>query len=175
VKTINKREKTLLVMLLGSVVVIVNLFGLTFLMRRQGELQSNLLALRNERRDAASWLAEKDMWSKRKVWMDEKQPRLQSVGEANAVLLETLQASARKQSITIMEQGFGEPGAQPSYQEISVKLKVSGSLESIVRWFVELQQPANFQAIPSLSMKSDPDPSKVVCELTVARWYAALR
>ncbi|MGB8352884.1 MAG: hypothetical protein WCD79_03270 [Chthoniobacteraceae bacterium] len=162
-------------MFFGAIFVILNLFGLTFLLRQQGELQSSLLTLRNERREANSWMAEKEVWQHRKEWLDKNQPKLQSVGEANAALLEALQTSARKQSITIMEQGFGEPNAQPSYQEISIKLKISGSLESIVRWLVETQQPESFQAIPSLSMKSDSDPSRVLCELTVARWYATLR
>ena len=69
------------------------------------------------------------------------------------------------------DQSFGEPVTQPNFQEISLKLKVSGSLQAVIRWLVELQQPANFQAIPALSMKSDTDPSKIICELTVARCF----
>ena len=174
-KKVTRRERTLIVIFAGSIFVMANLFGLTFLLRRQGDLESRLLTLRDQRRDANSWLAEKDMWQQRKEWLDKNQPKLQSIDEGNAALLQELQTSARKQNITIMEQGFGEPNAQPSYQELSVKLKISGSLEAITRWFVEIQQPANFQAIPSLSMKSDTDPSKVICEITVARWYASMR
>jgi len=170
-----KRERRLLFIFLGAIFILFNLFGVTYLLRREGELKTKLVNLGNERREADSWLKEKDLWEQRKTWMDSKQPKLQSTGEANAALLETIQTSARKQKITIVEQGFGEPNVQPFYQEISVKLKINGSLESITRWLAELQQPANFQAIPSLSLKSDSDPSKIVCELTVARWYAAAR
>ena len=171
-RKLTQSESRLLVMFLGTIILIVNLIGVSFLLRKQGEMRLKLVNLKNEQRESNSWLAEMDLWQQRKDWMDAKQPRLQNAGEADATLLEALQTSARKQNITIMEQGFGEPNSQPFYQEINVKLKISGSLESITRWLVELQQPVNFQAIPTLSMKSDSDPSKLICELTVARWYA---
>ncbi|MGB8354683.1 MAG: hypothetical protein WCD79_12390 [Chthoniobacteraceae bacterium] len=172
-RSLTKNESKLLAIFLGAIFLILNLMGLAFLFRTQGELRSRLVNLKNVQLESKSWLAENNLWTQRKNWMDEKQPKLQNTGEANAALLETLQTGARKQNITIVEQGFGEPNFQPSYQEISVKLKINGSLEAITRWLVELQQPANFQAVPTLSMKSDSDPAKIICELTVARWYAA--
>ena len=168
-----KRERRLLYIFLGAIFVLFNFFGVTYLVRKQGGLKTKLVNLGNERPEANSWLAEKDLWQQRKAWMDGKQPKLPTEGRAQSDLLGSIQTSARKQNITIMEQGFGEPDTQPAYQEISMKLKVSGSLESITKWLVELQQPANFQAIPAMSLKSDSDASKVICELTVARWYAA--
>lgn len=170
-----KREQSLTVVFLLAIFVLLNLFGATFLFRKKGELQTRLVALRNERADARGWLAEKETWRQRKEWLDKKQPKLQTTGEANAALLGDLQTSARKHKITIVDQGFGESSAQSSYQEIAVRLKVSGPLEAITRWLVELQQPSNFQAIPVLSVKSDNDPSKIVCDLTVTRCYAPAR
>ena len=168
-----KRERTLIIIFLGAIFLVINLFGVTWLFRKQWDLESRLLALRNERREANSWLEEKDTWQQRKQWLDKTQPKLQTAGEADTALLEALQTSAEKHEITIIDKAFAEPNSQPFYQEVAVNLKVSGSLESITRWLVEIQQPANFQAVPSLSMKSDNDPSKIICELTVARWHAA--
>lgn len=171
-RKLTKREQNLTIAFLLAIFLVVNIFGVPFLFRKKGELQSKLVSLRNDRRDAAGWLAEKETWRQREEWLDKNQPKLQTTGEANAALLGDLQTGARKHKITIVDQGFAEPGAQPYYQEIAVRLKISGPLEAIIRWLVELQQPANFQAIPTLSMKSDNDPSKVVCDLTVTRWYA---
>jgi hypothetical protein len=143
-------------------------------LRKQEDFRSNLDVLRDEQREADSWLAEKDTWRQRKEWLDKTQPVLKSSGEASAELLETLTASAARHSITIVEQGFAEPDAEhkTAYQEVAVKLKMSGSLEAITRWLVEIQQPAKFQAVPTFSMKIDSDPTKIVCELTVDRYYA---
>ena len=170
-RKITKRERSLLIIFFGAIFLMFNLFGVTFLLHRQSDLQSHLTDLKNQRQEARSWLAEKDMWLQREAWLDKTQPKLQSVGESNAAMLQVLQNSARKHDITIMEQGFGDPVTQTYYKEISVKLKISGSLEAITRWLVELQQPANFQAIPAFSMKSDSDATKIICELTVARWF----
>ena len=86
------------------------------------------------------------------VALIKNQPRLKSEGEANAELLESAHHQRGvKHSITIVDQGFAEPDSHDTtYQEIAVKLKISGSLESITRWLVETQQPANFQGISSL-------------------------
>ena len=56
-------------------------------------------------------------------------------------------ASTGGQLAAVLEQGFAEPEPNPLYQEISVKLKISGTLEAITRWLVEIQQPANFVVI----------------------------
>lgn len=171
-RKLSKSEKRLLVLFLSAIFIVFNLIGLTFLARRQGEFEAKLVSLRSERLEARSWLADKETWAERKEWLAKTQPKLQSIGEANSALLENLQAGVAKHSITILDQAFVDPNPQPAYQEIAVKLKVAGSLEAITRWLVELQQPENFQAIQSFSMKTDNDPSKIVCELTVARWYA---
>jgi hypothetical protein len=178
-RELTKREKNLAVILLGSIFLMLNLFVVMYLVGRQGALEKKLAALRTEQRDAKSWLAQKDLWLKREKWLDEKQPKLQTVGKANSALLESLQTSARAQSLNIIDQSLVEvkpdTKAQLPYQEISVRLNVGGSLESVARWLADVQQPGKFQAIPALSIKSDSDATKVLCELTVSRYYAPLR
>jgi len=132
--------------------------------------------LRAEQADAQSWLASKEMWQQRKEWLNKTQPKLKSSGEASADLLESLTSSAAKHSITIVDQGFAEVDSHDTTsQQIAVRLKITGSLEAITRWLVEIQQPENFQAIPTLSVKLDTDATKYVCELTVARYYAPVQ
>lgn len=172
-RKLTKRERNLLTAFLLAIFAILNLFGATLLFRKKEELQSRVVALRNEWGEARGWLAEKETWRQREEWLDKKQPKLKSTGEANAALLSDLQTSARKHKITMVTPPqFVEPSAQPFYQEIAVKFSISGTMKDIAPWLVELQQPANFQAIPSITMKCDNDPTKVICDLTVTRWYA---
>jgi hypothetical protein len=178
-RQLTQREKKLAVILLGAIFLMLNLFVVLFLIGRQGALEKKLTAQRADQRDAKSWLAQKDLWLQREKWMNEKQPKLQTVGQANAALLESLQTSARAQSLNILDQSFVEvkpdTKAQLPYQEISVRLNVGGSLESVARWLADIQQPGKFQAVPAISMKSDTDPAKILCELTVSRYYAPSR
>jgi hypothetical protein len=159
-----------------TIFAVVNLIGVTALLRKQEEFQTNLDLLRNQRSEAYSWLADKDTWRQRREWLDKTQPKMKSSGEASAELLETLTTSAAKHSLTVVDQGVAEADTHDtSNQEIAVKLKISGPLEEMTRWLVEIQQPAYFQAIPAFSMKVDTDPAKIVCELTVARYYAPVQ
>jgi hypothetical protein len=160
-------------MFAASVFLVANVVAVTTLWRKQRELQESVMALRDEQLEAQSLLADKEMWRQRADALD-KQPVLGSAGQANAELLETVTSSARRHSITIVDQGFAEPGAahKADFREIAVKLTVNGSLEAITRWLWEIQQPGKFQAVPSFSMKLDSDPSKIICKLTVARYYA---
>ena len=171
-RNLTRSEKRLLGALLGTLFVLANLFGVVALLHMKTALEDEAPKLRGELIDSEGWLAEKELWMDRKTWLDAKEPRLEAAGEASAKLLESLQTSARRQKITILEQEFPEPSKQPEYQEISVKLKVSASLESLTRWLVELQQPELFQVVSTFSLKSDAEPPKVICNLQVARWYA---
>lgn len=173
-RELTPREKRLAVILTGAIFLLLNLFVVTYLIGRQAALEKRRTSLRNEQSKAAGWLAQREMWLQREKWMNEKQPKLQTVGQANSALLESLQTSARGHDINIVEQSFVEVKAdtksQLPYQEIAVRLKVGGSLESIARWLVDVQQPAKFQAVPAFSMKCDTDATKVLCELTVSRY-----
>jgi hypothetical protein len=52
-------------------------------------------------------------------------------------------------------------------------LKLTGSLQNVVKWLVQVQQPEAFQAVTSLSLKSAEEPPTVNLELEIARWYAS--
>ena len=178
-RTLTNREKKLAVMFGAMLFLLVNLIGVITLWKRQAAFAANLLDLRNERIAANSLLSQKVMWRQRAAWLDAHLPVLKSAGEANAELLDTLTASAAKHSVTVIDQGFTEPDTahKADYQEIAVKLKISGGKDAITQWLWEIQQPEKFQAIPSLSMKLDSETaaSKIVCEIIVARYYAPAR
>jgi hypothetical protein len=53
-----------------------------------------------------------------------------------------------------------------------VRLKLTGTLEDVVRWLVDVQQPDKFQAVTTFSLKSQEKPPAVDLELEVARWYS---
>lgn len=108
----------------------------------------------------------------RKAWLDEKQPGSQADGQESSKLLEFLQQSARQQNITISNQKLADPRTNTHFREVSVQLEVKGRLDSVSKWLAGLQGPERFQAVTTLTLKSDTEPPKVICNLTVARWYA---
>lgn len=172
-RPLTNNERKLSIALGVILLVFGNFFAINWLLQQEKEQskrrEDGVLAVR----EAESWLAEKTMWLERKKWLDEKQPTLANPEQANSELLQSLQTSARKHQINIIEQALLEPSRQPFYQETSVRIKVTGSLESVVKWMNEIQQPELFQAITSFSIRSDAEPPNVHCELQVGRRYKA--
>lgn len=169
-----EKERKLLWGFLSSAFLLVNVVGLSLLRRQTLVLETQLMEVRAQEADSKRWMAEKNLWMERKGWLDAHQPKLTTSGEATASLLDAVQSGARKQHLTTSEEGFLEMVTRPYYQQIGVRVKARGSLEGIMRWMTDLQQPGRFQAVKSLSLKSDEDPSMIKCELQLVRWYAPL-
>jgi len=87
-------------------------------------------------------------------------------------LLQSLTSSAQNHKLTIQEQSFADAKSTANYQAVAVRLKLTGTLEDVVRWLVEVQQPEKFQAVTNFSLKSQEKPPAVDLELEVARWYS---
>jgi len=171
-RQLTNSERRLALIFLALVFVVANAFAVNFLNKQKKLLQKKLVALRLEQLEARAWLADGDLWLKRKAWLDEKQPKSQTDGQESAKLLESLQQGARQQNITIGSQQLKDPRTTAYYREVAVQLEVKGRLDSVSKWLAGLQDPERFQAITSLTLKSDAEPPKVICTLTVARWYA---
>jgi hypothetical protein len=118
------------------------------------------------------WLREKQFWLDRKKWIDQKQPKVAPGGVPQSELLQSLTASAQNHKLTIQEQSFADAKSTANYQAVAVRLKLTGTLEDVVRWLVDVQQPDKFQAVTTFSLKSQEKPPAVDLELEVARWYS---
>ena len=171
-RALTNNERRLLLLLGLAFFLVLNVFGFTALAKKMQALNREKAQLVLEQNDAKGWLTRKDLWNKRKEWLTEKQPRSDSSGQDSARLLESLQQGARQQKINITQQRLMEPRSNPDYMEVAVQLEARGALESMLRWVAEIQAPDRFQAITSLTLKSDTEPPKVICNLTIARWYA---
>jgi hypothetical protein len=125
-----------------------------------------------EQKESALWLAEKDFWLQRKSWLDEKSPHATADGQEPARLLEFLQQSAGRNTLTVTQQKLHEPRTLEHYHEVAAQLEVRGGMEPLCRWLAELQAPDKFQAITRLTLQSDTEASKLVCNLVITRWYA---
>ena len=59
-RKITKREKKLLMLFGGTIFLIINLFGLNFLLHKQSELRDQLASLEDERKEARGWLGQQE-------------------------------------------------------------------------------------------------------------------
>jgi hypothetical protein len=167
-----KGEKRLLI-ILGLAVLLTGTFYLvTYLLDIEGGLALKIRGLEASANTDQIWLREKQFWLDRKQWIDQKQPRVAAGAVPQSELLQSLTTSAQNHKLTIQEQSFTDAKSTPNYQAVAVRLKLSGALEDVVRWLVEIQQPEKFQAVTNFSLKSQEKPPAVDLELEVARWYS---
>lgn len=160
-------------MILGfAVFAMGNFYGLSYLLDLHASLSKELADLRSQDHTNQIWLKERNLWLNRKQWIEKTQPRIRSSQVPQSELLQSLTSTASADHLEIQEQSFGENKSTPSYQSVSVRLKLSGSLQDVIRWLVQIQQPELFQAATSFSLKSANEPPSVSLELEVARWYA---
>jgi hypothetical protein len=171
-RKLNKREQRLGLILLLALFIMANFYGLGYLFDRKDTLDLQIADLTGKKHSNEIWLKEKDLWLSRQKWIEQKQPRTASNQIPQSELLEALVGSAKKEHVEIQEQSFGEIQSTPNYRSVAVRLKLTGSLENVIKWLVEVQQPELFQAVTSFSLKSVNEPPTVSLELEIARWYA---
>ncbi|HEX8371359.1 MAG TPA: hypothetical protein VF585_01145 [Chthoniobacterales bacterium] len=170
-RKLTKLEKTLSVGLACTIFLLANLFGISALLRQRRALQLDALTLASARDESNIWLEQKDKWLTRKAWLEKPQPRSTQPQAAQTTFFEELQRSARSRNLAIEEQTFGEVAENKYFQSISVRMKLTGTLENTTRWLASLQSPELFQAITSYTLKSEKDPPNVNLELEIAKYY----
>jgi hypothetical protein len=168
----NKNEKRLLIFLGLAVFVMGTFYLVSYLLDIESGLALKIRGLEASANTDQVWLREKQFWLDRKKWIDQKQPKVAPGGVPQSELLQSLTASAQNHNLTIQEQSFADAKSTANYQAVAVRLKLTGTLEDVVRWLVDVQQPEKFQAVTTFSLKSQEKPPAVDLELEVARWYS---
>jgi hypothetical protein len=171
-RKLTKSEKRLSIILVVALFATGNFYGLSYLFDLMAESSRDVSDLRSQEHSNDIWLRERDLWLKRKQWIDATQPRIRLNQVPQSELLESVTTSAKANQLEIQEQSFGENLSTPNYQSVAVRLKLSGALQNVIKWLVQVQQPELFQAVTSFSLKSASDPPTVTLELEIARWYA---
>jgi hypothetical protein len=167
-----KGEKRLSLVLGVAILVMGTFYLVSYLLDIESDLGLKIRGLEANANTDQVWLREKQFWLDRKQWIDQKQPRAAAGAVPQSELLQSLTTSAQNHKLTIQEQSFADAKSTANYQAVAVRLKLTGALEDVVRWLVEVQQPEKFQAVTNFSLKSQEKPPAVDLELEVARWYS---
>lgn len=157
---------------LGVVVVLLAIvFSVVYYLRTREAIELRIQTLQDELAESEIWLEERDLWERRREWVRAEMPTLPGDGSAASSLLQDMQDSASANGLEIASQSLTEPVDSSLFTEYSVRLKVQGTLEQLVKWLADVQSPDNFHAITAFNLKSDKEPPAVVCELQITRYY----
>ena len=175
-RTLNTREKRLLILCVGTIIIIVNvIFFRGFNLQRKA-LTESIKRLTDEAADDKIWLNDRVFWAKRQAWLTQNMPFTDSTGRSQGQLLDELQNTALDDQLKVSNQVLhDEPTKETDYKEVSLSLKVRGDHDVLLRWLLKLQSPKKFEAVKSFDLQLDTKGKdktpQAECNLTVARWF----
>lgn len=163
-------EKRLLVIFLAACAICGGTLGAKALSSAHKNMQARLAELRELSAVNERWLAEKDTWEARARWMEKFPAPAIEPELAASKLLSNLQSSLGAVGATIVEQGFSPAVRAGNFQVVPVRLKISASFGSFAKWLLDLQQAQSYLGIKKLSIKSDGEPSQIICEVEITQY-----
>ena len=175
------REKRLLGFCLLSIFLVANLFAARAVTRALGGSKKRITELKTELAENRMWLEEKELWERRRAWLEENLPaslvqQRISVGNAQGDLMQTLQNDVLERRLEMERQTLVEPQSNAFYDEVAVTFRVEGDAAEVNRWLATLQAPEKFQVIKNFQLELDGRSREVEpqaeCDITVARWFA---
>lgn len=168
-------EKVILAVLIAIVVVWGNYFGYNWLAKKQKLQEVALRELLDAQRDATADLQDEDnsqLWSKRLSWIEENEPPGGDEAALQPQVLEAVRKAALDNKLDFSSPKIDAVQSTPAGTRVNVTITVKGPMEPLCKWLAALQQPENFYAVSSFSLKVDPDDDKaMLCTVQLGRYF----
>lgn len=178
---LTQREKKLLSACIGALLLMATFIMLKQFLDRRAAVLARITALESEKRDNDSYLEDREFWEKRANWLNQYMPATESLGTAQAQLLEEIQNVALDYGFKFQKQPVLLPDSAESkqnaavYREAAVEVRLSGDQKIVLSWLAALQSPDYFQAIKQIELEIDSRSKEktpqVLCNLVLARWF----
>ncbi len=174
IKKMTPRERWLAAIVASIVFFLVNLVLLKLVLVKQAALRSELASTELSLSALETLSSQKELWTKRDEWLRATQPRLASTEMAGVELLEQVRAAAKTTGVEIVNPSIGVFEKAPYHQGAPITVETKSSWASMIRFLAALQAPANFVAIESADLKTDPDDTTTMHgTFTIAKWYVS--
>ena len=174
-RSLNQREKRLLLFCLATIFLVVNFLALREFTLRRADLTKSVQQLELQAKSNNGLLRERPFYEKRLAWLDKMMPYTDSAGKSQGQLLEDLQTAALDNELKITSQTLLEPVELDHCNEVAVSIRIHGDQDKLMRWLLTLQSPEKFQAIKSFDLqpetKTKAKTPQAECNLTIARWF----
>ena len=170
---ISKREKMLLALVGGVVLLLVSVGLISHFFKQAANIRSEIATKRSSWKSQQALLADRDLWQRRDAWLKANQPKLRNADNAGVQLFDEIKQIAQTNSVKVLSPSINSLTKTPYYQSISVDVQTLSSWESLMQFLYQLQQPGKFIALEAvkIEVKSN-DPTQMQCKFKIARWFA---
>jgi hypothetical protein len=168
----NQRERMLAWIVAGTMLVLLNLFILSWLFGALGRARTGLAARKAARAEQAIYVKERDLWIKRDQWIQQHQPSLTNPAEAST-LLDQLKQVAGKYDVLIQNPAIGSGETTPNHQTVFASIETKSPWQPLVHFLYDVQQPDAFVVFENVNLAIDSsDPTVMRGKFKIARWFA---
>ncbi len=174
-RSLNSREKRLLLACLLTVFLVGNWLGLREFLTRRKALVTELNSLKRQQEEHEILMMSQPLTTKREGWLDQHMPYTNSAGKAQGQLLDDLRNSALDAGLKVENENPLASLELSHHNEVSVSVRIRGDQEVLIGWLLTLQSPEKFTAIKAIELELDSrsreKTPQAQCNLTVARWF----
>ncbi len=175
------REKNLLGACIAALVLMATFILLKQFLDRRTAVLAKIAVLESEKQENDIYMADRDFWEKRGAWVENTMPTTESLGSAQAQLLEEIQNVVLDYELQFQKQPVLLPESKEAkkneayYQEAAIEVRLRGDQMTVLGWLASLQSPEKFQAVKQLELELDSKAKEktpqVLCNLVLARWF----
>lgn len=171
---LSQSEKRLMAIVACLVVVLLNVVVFQFFAKTRRQLAAQLEQKSSLVGSLRELEASTPKWEGRAQWLQKVQPKLGSEQAEGNALLTFLKESASKHGLTLAKQQLASAKTDGGITAVPVQFEFKGSWRGVCAFFAELQAPDRFVVIQQSRMRVDPaDATQILCDCTVAKWFAA--
>jgi hypothetical protein len=168
----NPRERVLSWIVAGTVVVLLNLWILSWISGTLGGARKELAARTATLAEQALYMKERDLWVKRDEWIRQHQPTLKNPAEASA-LLDQLKEVAGKYNVLVENPVIGSGETTPYHQTVFASIETKSPWPPLVHFLYDVQRPDAFIVLENVNLAIDgSDPTMMRGKFKIARWFA---
>jgi hypothetical protein len=180
-RTLNTREKRLLILCVLTIVVVGNALAVREFMSRRKAAVASIATLKEQETANRIWLNDRAGFEKRLAWIHQMMPYTASEGKSKGELLDFLSISARDVGLRpdnenpLDSLALELENKEIYANEVAVSMRLRGDLDTLQRWLLTLQGHDRFTVIKSIELELDSrtreKTPQAQCDITVARWF----
>ena len=169
-KTLQAREKKLLLFLGAAVLAGVHLIFLQFALRFDRANRLELAELSAELDEARMWLEEKEAWEGKAAWLEQNLAPLPTEAPEGA-LQKWAQSTAQGAGLAIESQNLRAAQTGAHVTTVANRMQMKGSLEQTIRWLGKVYDPQKGVAVTELNLRLSAEPPKMTVQAEVAQFF----
>lgn len=119
-------------------------------------------------------VADAPMWEERAKWVQKFQPKLESDAAEGNALLNVLKENASRHGVSLSKQQLVPAKNETGAVAVPVQFELKANWKNLCGFLTDLQGPDKFIVIQQSRLRVDPaDATQMLCDMTVAKWFAA--